>query len=107
MCRSRSHVELGGGRLMRVICQPVDPRDTRWEDDYPTYRVYFWRRDDARSDEWRVTDSVNVRDVLEWADGRVQPGWTYQVFVAVNASRGLGTIRLLGRDPSTQDRPPR
>lgn len=86
----------------------IDPRDISWEVAYPTYRVYFWRLRDSRSDEWHLTDAVNVHDVLAWAEARVQPGWIYQVFVESTSEQGrLGTIRLLGSDPSDPDSPPR
>ncbi len=87
--------------------RPIDPRDVRWEVDYPTYRVYFWRLRDSLSNEWRLTEVVNVHDVLAWADARVQPGWTYQVFIEATGEQGLGAIRLLGLDPSAPAGPPR
>ena len=55
--------------------QPVDPRNITREVDYPTYRVTFWREDGSASDEWRLADAVNVHDVLEWADARLEAGW--------------------------------
>jgi hypothetical protein len=87
--------------------QPIDPRDITWEVDYPTYRVTFWRRDGSASDEWRLTDAINVHEVLAWADARVEAGWTYQVFIETAATRGLGTLRVVGPNPSASDSPPR
>jgi len=85
--------------------QPVDPRDITWEVDYPTYRVTFWRPDGSASDEWRLTDAVNIHDVLAWSSARVEPGWSYQVFIETATTRGLGTLRLAGSNPSVVDGP--
>ena len=87
--------------------QPVDPRNITWEVDYPTYRATFWRQDGSASDEWRLADAVNVHDVLEWANARLEAGWTYQVFIEAATNRGLGTLRLVGPNPSAVDGPPR
>jgi len=60
--------------------QPIVPRDITWEVDYPTYRVTCWRRDGSASDGWRLTDAINVHDVLAWATARLEEGLTYQAF---------------------------
>lgn len=85
--------------------QPIDPRDITWEVDYQTYRVTFWRRDGSASNEWRLTNAINVHDALAWADARVEPGRTYQVFIETATTRGLGTLRLVGPNPSAADSP--
>ena len=87
--------------------RPVDPRDITWEVDNPIYRVTFWRMDGSASDEWRLADAANVLDVLAWADARLEAGWTYQVFIETSAARGLGSLRLMGPNPSAPDSPPR
>lgn len=87
--------------------QQVDPRDIAWEVDHPIYRVTYWREDGSASDEWRLTDAANIQEVLAWADERLVEGWTYQVFVETEAARGLGSLRLVGRNPSAADSPPR
>ena len=52
---------------------PIDPRDTRWEVPHPTYRVYFWQRQQPHnplsgwaSDEWEIHDA-DIDEVLNWA----------------------------------------
>jgi hypothetical protein len=85
--------------LMEVTL--VDPRDVTWEVDLPTYRVYFWTQGGSACDEWRVTNSASVHDVLAWAMDRVGEGRSYQVFVEVPAEHGLGILRLAGADPTS------
>jgi hypothetical protein len=72
----------------------VDPRDTRWEENHPAYRVYFWR--DGVSHEWELADG-DVDEVLRWAADRAN-GQQYAVYACVNSPAGLGLIRLLGTD---------
>ncbi len=86
--------------------QPVDPRDKRWEDSWPAYRVYFWgpmgppSSGAWASDEWRLTDT-DIDQVLEWANARASGG-QFVVYVEVNRSTddGSGLVRLLGPDPT-------
>ena len=87
--------------------QPVDPRDERWEDSRPVYRVYFWKRlqperadSGWRSDEWRLEDA-DVDQVLEWAHAKAA-GRRFVAYVEVTRSQpdGLGLVRLFGTDPT-------
>ena len=53
----------------------VDPRDTRWEVERPTFRCYFWNKGGGRhhvdagtiSDEYEIRCD-DVREVLVWAE---------------------------------------
>jgi hypothetical protein len=45
--------------------------------------------------------------VFTWADARLKDGWLYQVFVEIASAEGLGTVRLVGSNPSAADSPPR
>lgn len=84
----------------------VDPRDSRWEDNDPTYRVYFWTRHEApdsdpasaawASDEYEITGATDVREVLEWADA---DGRDYVAYARNDDEEGPGLIRLVGQDP--------
>ena len=89
---------------------PVDPRDTRWEDVTPTYRVYFWSRLDWPeavpaeirgwlSDEWRLTDVTDVHVALTWARD-TSHGRSYTLHVEANGGHGRGLIKLAGEDPA-------
>jgi hypothetical protein len=87
---------------MRV--HSVDPRDTRWEVDRPSYRVYFWRRQSDRpdsgwaSEEWQI-DGADVGEVLAWADTD-QARRAYTLYVRCESNDGPGLIRLAGTDPT-------
>jgi hypothetical protein len=81
--------------------RPVDPCDTVWELDSPTYRVYFWR---ARSGGYECEefelDARDVDEAIEWAESRAG-GRTFTLYAVVDgAERGL--IRLLGVDPTRE-----
>jgi hypothetical protein len=78
----------------------IDPRDVRWESAYPTYRVYFWEPSRVISDEWRLDDVSDVREVLTWAADRVGPDRTFSIYIEATGPEGnLGLIRLAGIDP--------
>lgn len=79
----------------------VDPRDERWDDQAPSYRVYFWTGD-GTSDEHRVS-GVDAPEVLSWADRTARATRrTYSVMTEVrNDALGLGLVRLAGWDPKT------
>ena len=84
--------------------RPVDPRDTRWEVDRPTYRVYFWSRRETpdgapapASDEWEVSEA-DVDEVLTWARSAAR-GRSFVVYACASDSEGLGLVRLLGSAP--------
>lgn len=48
--------------------EPVDERDTRWEDTRPRFRVYFFAGEGPGHPTWTydVTDA-DVLDVIRWA----------------------------------------
>ncbi|WP_030677377.1 hypothetical protein, partial [Streptomyces sp. NRRL B-1347] len=74
----------------------VDPRDTTWEHDDATYRVYFWDRSAQASDEYEVTDA-DVEDVLTWARTKAEEtGSAYTLYVSVTDQGKPGLIRLSG-----------
>jgi hypothetical protein len=75
----------------------VDPRDQRWEDDSPAYRVYFWTGDSS-CEEWQLT-GADVDEVLAWADEHAD-GRTMSIWVVRSDADGVGLIRLAGVDPT-------
>jgi hypothetical protein len=90
-----------------VDVQPVDPRDTTWEEHEPAYRVHFWRtepqpigfRDGFTSEEFEVTGS-DVQEVIAWADAIAGSDRTYTLYALVRSpDRELGLVRLAGVDP--------
>jgi len=81
---------------MALNAQGVDPRDTRWEVDRPSYRVYFW--EPGLSDEWQLTDADDVREVMAWAEANAN-GRQFVVYVAAEDRDQPGLIRLFGVEP--------
>lgn len=82
------------GTAKPVQAHGVDPRDTRWEQDEPTYRVHFWTP--GRSSEWEVS-GADVDEVLRWAADHAE-GRSYVVYARIIGAEGPGLIRLLGTD---------
>ena len=94
----------------------VDPRDTCWEIDHPTYRVYIWSpvpppehvapvAQGWSSSEHDVT-GADVEEVLAWARERVPSDGTYTVFVRGTDNSEPGLFRLAGWEPTRADPPP-
>jgi hypothetical protein len=90
---------------------PVDPRDARWEVDFPSYRVYFWHRPSAEPgcdrerlmwhcEEWRLTGAADVHEVLAGANGPEARGRVSELFVEVSRGNALGLLRLAGTSPT-------
>lgn len=78
-----------------MMVLPVDPRDQVEGVDDPRYRVYFWDRDQNRSDEYEIT-GADVHEVLAWADHNVR-GRTYSVWVSLpTTGQGVNLLRLTG-----------
>ncbi|MBB5102562.1 hypothetical protein [Streptomyces spectabilis] len=74
----------------------VDPRDTTWEQDDATYRVYFWDRSSTASDEYEVT-GADVEEVLAWARAKAaETGSAYTLYVRVTDDGRPGLVRLGG-----------
>jgi len=86
-----------------VRVRRVDPRDTSWELDQPSYRVYFWTRA-AHSNaaptatEFEISDT-DVADVLGWAR-RTAGARTFALYVVCAIGDTKGLVRLAGEDPT-------
>jgi hypothetical protein len=85
----------------------IDPRDTKWEVTYPTYRVTFWlqqRRNqhasEWASEEWSIKDA-DIDQVLAWAQDKAQTR-PFIIYAYIAASDGPGLIRLFGTDPTAE-----
>ena len=89
----------------------VDPRDVVWEIEEPTYRVYFWGKGTASddvppeevgyySDEHRVRDATDVREVIGWAERTTRPNESYTLYVERDEGGRTGLIQLAGIDPT-------
>jgi hypothetical protein len=74
----------------------VDPRDKRWADAHPTYRVTLWNVGGRGSADYDIT-GASLAEVLEWAELN-RPGYgRYAVSVVVDdPERGRGLILLAG-----------
>jgi hypothetical protein len=94
----------------------VDPRDTLWEVEHPTYRVHIWSpmpqpehvapADQAWScSEYDVT-GADVEEVLAWARDRAPSNGTYTVFLRGTDKGEPGLFRLAGWEPTRRDPPP-
>lgn len=93
-----------------MITTLVDPRDVRWEEPTPVYRVYFWHQPPIEGvdpdlvgwhcEEWRVTEAADVHEVLAWANGPAGDGRVYELFAEVTNGRGLGLLQLAGECPN-------
>jgi hypothetical protein len=94
--------------------RPVDPRDTTWEANTPSYRVYFWLLPPGPppsgegqmawvSDEYEV-DGADVAAVLAWAEATASPDRTYTLYALVHCDGAAGLVRLAGTDPTAPSR---
>jgi hypothetical protein len=94
-----------------MIVDGVDPRDTRWEVDWPVYRVYFWHQPPAPAgvaqehvmwhcDEYRLTDVTDVEEVLDWARNHARSDQTFVIYVEQRDGQRSGLVRLFGVDPN-------
>ena len=100
-----------------MIIEGIDPRDTKWEVDSPVYRVYFWHQPPAppgippetvmyHSDEYRLSDVVDVAEVLAWARTTARADQTFTLYVEHQDSGGPGLIQLMGDDPTIPEDSP-
>jgi len=94
-----SNPALGERHAEGVHANQVDPRDIRWEEDVPAYRVYF-HASEGSSDEWRPTGATDVHEVLAWATGPDGRGRRFELFVEWSAGEGRGLLRLAGVNPN-------
>jgi hypothetical protein len=94
-----------------VIVHSIDPRDTEWEVEGPDYRVYLWHQPPAPAGvaqehmmfhckEYRLSDAVDVSEVLEWARTTARPDQTFTLYVEHHHGGSPGLIRLMGVDPT-------
>ena len=72
----------------------VDPRDTTWEDEHVVYRVYFTSADHRRTDEYELTDAVNINEVLTWAALEGSKRGHFVVYARVERAGERGLLRL-------------
>jgi hypothetical protein len=91
----------------------VDPRDTEWEEDFPTYRVYFFTDPGPglhgwTSDEFELKQAEDVQAVIDWSEKEAD-GRTYIIYVLVPAPHptSSGLLTLLGHDPNRPTDPRR
>ena len=79
--------------------------------DSPIYRVYYWHRPAAapgfdqelmmwHCEEWRLTEAVDVHEVLAWANGPHARGRVFELFAEAPHSDGLALLRLAGSNPN-------
>jgi hypothetical protein len=87
-----------------VRIEAVDPRDTRWEENGPHYRVYFWDGPRHTSAEYEIAEA-DVAEVLAWADREARSsGRTFTLFVQHRCGDDdPGLIRLAGWEGSSTD----
>ncbi len=79
----------------------MDPRDQKWQNDSPVFRVYFWERLPTgayRSDEREIREA-DVLEVLCWAD-EAKGDRTFTLYLCSEDDGGLGLILLTGSDPT-------
>jgi hypothetical protein len=99
---------------MRV--RGVDPRDTSWEVDLPSFRVHFFGtpgptadgavQDAAHvSDEYEVTEA-DVHETIAWANRTAGPHRTYVIYLVLTDAHGSnGMVKLAGQNPNDPREP--
>ncbi|MGH2808254.1 MAG: hypothetical protein ACRDKT_13375 [Actinomycetota bacterium] len=81
--------------------RPIDPRDTEIQIDFPTYRVYFWERQNPHPDsgyisyEYEIDEVADVHEVVRWAEANSGVR-TFTLYIVVDKT----LIRLAGDDPT-------
>lgn len=90
----------------------MDPRDTEWVVERPTYRVFFWRpvevpsaagREPAyRSRAYRLEGAADVLEVLRWADDVASAEETSVVYLESRDAGAPGLVLLAGVDPTAE-----
>lgn len=75
----------------------IDPRDATAEVDEPVYRVEVRSADESKIDTYRLSDVVDVSEVIEWSS-RFDDTSVVLLYVEVHDSGldALTLIRLLG-----------
>lgn len=91
--------------------EPVDERDSSWDDSRPRFRVYRYRQDHPAASWTTLTDDVNGADVLEvitWAHEQAGADQLYAVALVVDdraqpEGQQRGLVWLLGDDLPNAD----
>jgi hypothetical protein len=104
-----SHCALAMRDPFVMQATPVDPRDTRWEVDDPTYRVSIWSPL-ALAPGWRSAESdvtgADIDEVLAWAREQTPRDGTFTVWVRAQDNGVPGLYRVAGWEPTRTDDPP-
>lgn len=81
-----------------MIIHKIDPRDIEWEEQQPTYRVYFWSStsEERSCVEYQVEEADSVSDILAWANDMCKNDATLQFILYVVSPQGPGLVRLAG-----------
>jgi hypothetical protein len=79
----------------------ADPRDISWEDQRPSYRVYFWDTNNVSS-EHEVVGAADVDEVLRWAEAQ-HGDRTFTAYLVVRNGGQVGLARLRGTDPTRSE----
>ncbi|RJQ79966.1 hypothetical protein D5S17_09345 [Pseudonocardiaceae bacterium YIM PH 21723] len=90
---------------MRI--EPVDERNSSWEDDTPRFRVYLFQGGDEPGHSWAASTydvtGATVLDTIRWAEEQAGTEQLYAVALVVDldggsASRQRGLVWILGVD---------
>ena len=87
--------------MAEVRARSIDPRDSRWEELTPRFRVYFWAPagDGWASREFEV-EADDVDAVRRWIEEHRAEAETFTLFAVVDRNDERGLLRLLGTDPT-------
>ncbi|MFF3763592.1 hypothetical protein ACFYYR_05820 [Streptomyces sp. NPDC001922] len=76
--------------------QPVDPRDSSWEQDHAVYRVSFLDTVNNQAHDFEISNSP-VEDVLLWTrEFAGERGLSYTLYVKVTDGGQQGLVRISG-----------
>jgi hypothetical protein len=86
--------------MAEVDARLVDPRDARWEQWNPAYRVSLWTQsgDGWASREFEI-GGADVSDVLDWIREQ-RDVETFTLYAVVDRGEDRGLVRLAGNDPT-------
>lgn len=97
--------------LVRI--QPVDERDSSWEDHQPRFRVYFFRDGEHPNGSWNVdtydVDGTDLLGTIAWAHGEIRDGGLYAVALVGDkptepSGHRRGLTWLVGMDANSTPR---
>ena len=83
---------------MRIFATAIDPRDTSWLENQPTYRAYFFETSGA-SEEWQLANADSGHEAVDWVDD-IAAGRDFVMYVEMPAPQGAGLVWPGGRDPN-------